>query len=241
MIPQKDIQQDCLEFYDNVVQAYMEEYPGSEIASIFMEDLITSYTCANCWHFTATVTKETAIQIKVINASTHVSFENLLWNTMSGSSDYRERKCPECNNGNIFNEIIFNGEAHSIKVFHLLRACDTNLKPNRLKVKIPFEVDLKSFYLLLQMPVILFIFCLLQQLLSDIIFAIYLQKTTQSYATIKQLQRKQRKQLSGTDHFKRVCTSSFIYNEMIFRKKHLKAYFTHPWKIKMKFEICILN
>ena len=135
MIPQKDIQQDCLEFYDNVVQAYMEEYPGSELASIFMGDLITSYTCANCWHFTATVTKETAIQIKVINASTHVSFENLFWNTMSGSSDYRERKCPECNNGNIFNEIIFNGEAHVIKVFQLLRACDTNLKPNWHKSK----------------------------------------------------------------------------------------------------------
>ena len=32
-----------------------------------------------------------------------------------------------------------------IKVFHLLRACDTNQKPNRLKVKIQFEVDLKSF------------------------------------------------------------------------------------------------
>ena len=64
---------------------------------------------------------------------------------MSGSSDYRERKCSECNNGNIFQEIIFSGESQMIKVFHLLRACDSNQKPNRLKVKIPFEVDLKSF------------------------------------------------------------------------------------------------
>ena len=63
----------------------------------------------------------------------------------------------------------------------------------------------------------------------------------QSYATIKQLQQKQRKQFLETDHFKRVCTSSFIYNEMLFRKKHLKAYFTHPWKTKIKFEICGFN
>ena len=95
-------QQDCLELYDNVVRAYLEEYPGSEIASKFMGDLITTYTCANCSHFTATFTKETVIQIKLIIASSRVSFENLLWNTMSGSSDYRERKCSECNNGNIF-------------------------------------------------------------------------------------------------------------------------------------------
>ena len=64
---------------------------------------------------------------------------------MSGSSDYRERKSSECNDGNILKEIIFNGEAQVIKVFHLLRECDTNQKPNRLKVQIPFEVDLKSF------------------------------------------------------------------------------------------------
>ena len=107
MIPQKDIQQDCLEFYDNVVQAYLEEYAGSEIASIFMGDLITTYTCANCSHFTATVTKETATQIKIIIASSRVSFENPLWNTMLGSSDYRKGKCSKCNNGNIFKEIIF--------------------------------------------------------------------------------------------------------------------------------------
>ena len=112
--------------YDNVVRAYLEACPGSEIAGIFMGDLITTYTCANCSHFTPTVTKETAIQIKLIIASTRVSFENLLWNTMSGSSDYRERKCSEYNNGNIFKEIIFNGEAQVIKVFHLLRARDTN-------------------------------------------------------------------------------------------------------------------
>ena len=93
MIPQKDIQQDCLELYDNVVRAYLEEYPGSEFASIFMGDLITTYTCANCSHFTATFAKETVIQIKLIIASSRVSFENVLWNTMSGSSDYRERKC----------------------------------------------------------------------------------------------------------------------------------------------------
>ena len=145
MIPQKDIQQDCLEFYDNVVRAYLEEYPGLEIASIFLGDLITTYTCANCSHLTATVTKETAIQIKLIIASRCVSFENRLWNTMSGSSDYREKKCSECNNGNIFKESIFNGGAQVVKVFHLLRACDTNQNPNRLKVQIPFEVDLKSF------------------------------------------------------------------------------------------------
>ena len=48
MIPQKDIQQDCLEFYDNVVRSYLEEYPGLKIVSIFIVDLI---------HFTATVTK----------------------------------------------------------------------------------------------------------------------------------------------------------------------------------------
>ena len=48
MIPQKDIQQDCLEFYDNVVRAYLEEYPGLEIASIFMGDFVITYTCANC-------------------------------------------------------------------------------------------------------------------------------------------------------------------------------------------------
>ena len=78
MIPQKYIQQDCLEFYDNVVRTYLEEYPGSEIASMFMGDLITTYTCANCPHFTATVTKETAIQIKLTIASSRVSFENLL-------------------------------------------------------------------------------------------------------------------------------------------------------------------
>ena len=107
---------------------------------------------------------------------------------MSGSSDYREKACSECNNGNIFKEIIFNGEAQLIKVFHLLRACDTNQKPNRLKVQIPFEVDLKSF-----LPSFAnFILCLpllistVQQLLPDIIFAIYLQKTAQSYATINQ-------------------------------------------------------
>ena len=41
-------------------------------------------------------------------------------------------------------KIIFNGEVQVTKVFHLLRACDTNQKPNRLKVQIPFEVDLKS-------------------------------------------------------------------------------------------------
>ena len=64
---------------------------------------------------------------------------------MSGSSDYREKTCSECNNGNIFKEIIFNGEAQLIKVFHFLRACDTNQKPNRLKLQIPFEVDLKGF------------------------------------------------------------------------------------------------
>ena len=145
MIPQKDVQQNCLEFYDNVVRAYLEEHPGSEIANIFMGDLITTYTCANCSHFTATVTKEKAVQIRLIIASSRVSFENLLWNTMSGSSDYRERKCSECNNGNIFKEIIFNGESQVIKVSHLLRAYNTNHKPNRLKVKIPFEVDLKSF------------------------------------------------------------------------------------------------
>ena len=110
-----------------------------------MGDLITTYTCANCSHFTATVTKEKAVQIRLIIASSRVSFENLLWNTMSGSSDYRERKCSECNNGNIFKEIIFNGESQVIKVSHLLRAYNTNHKPNRLKVKIPFEVDLKSF------------------------------------------------------------------------------------------------
>ena len=62
MIPEKDIQQDCLEFYDNVVLAYLEEYPGSEIASIFIGDLITTNTCANCSHFAASVTKEAAIQ-----------------------------------------------------------------------------------------------------------------------------------------------------------------------------------
>ena len=106
MIPQKDIKQDCLEFYDNVVRAYLEECPGSEIASIFMGDLITTYTCANYSHFAATVTKETTIQIKLIIVSSPVSFENLLWNTMSGSSDYRQRKCSECNNGNIFKENI---------------------------------------------------------------------------------------------------------------------------------------
>ena len=111
MIPQKDIQQDCLELYDNVVRAYLEEYPGSEFASIFMGDLITTYTCANCSHFIATFAKETVIQIKLIIASSRVSFKNLLWNTMSGSSDYRERKCSECNNGNIFQEIIFSGES----------------------------------------------------------------------------------------------------------------------------------
>ena len=74
---QKDIQQDCLELYDNVVRAYLEGYPGLKTASIFMGDLITTYTCANCSHFTATVTKETAIQIKLIIASSRVSFENL--------------------------------------------------------------------------------------------------------------------------------------------------------------------
>ena len=72
MIPQKDIQQDCLEFCDNVVQAYLQEYPESEIAGIFMGDLITTYTCANCSHFTATVTKETAIQMKIIIASSRM-------------------------------------------------------------------------------------------------------------------------------------------------------------------------
>ena len=44
-----------------------------------MGDLITTYTCANCSHFTPTVTKETAIQIKLIIASTRVfipSFAN---------------------------------------------------------------------------------------------------------------------------------------------------------------------
>ena len=145
MTLQKDIQQDCLEFCDNVVRAYMEEYPGSEIASIFMEDLITTYTRANCSHFTATVTKETVIQTRLIIVSSRISFKNILWNTMSGSSNYRERKCSEYNNGNIFKEIIFNGEAQVIKVFHLLGAYETNQKPNRLKVQIPFEVDLKSF------------------------------------------------------------------------------------------------
>ena len=58
IIPQKDIKQDCLEFYDIVVRAYLEEYPGSEIASIFMGDLITTYTCANYSHFTATFTRK---------------------------------------------------------------------------------------------------------------------------------------------------------------------------------------
>ena len=145
MIHQKDIQQDCLEFYDNVVRPHLEECPGSEIAGIFMGDLFTTYTCVNCSHFTATVTKETAIQAKLIIASSRVSFENLLWNTMSGSSDNKERKCSECDNGNIFKEIIINGEAQVTKVFHLLRACDTNQSPNRQKVQIPFEVNLKSF------------------------------------------------------------------------------------------------
>ena len=148
IIIQKDIQQDCLELYDNVVRAYLEEYPGLKTASIFMGDLITIYTCADCSHFTATVTKETAIQIKLIIASSRVSCENLLWNTMSGSSDYRERKCSECNNGNIFKDIIFNGESPVIKVFHLLRACDTNQEPNRMKVKIPFEVEFVYIYIL---------------------------------------------------------------------------------------------
>ena len=78
MVPQKDIQQDCLEFYDNVVRSYVEEYPESEMTSIFMGDLITTYTCANCSHFTGTVTKEIAIQVKLITASSRISFENLL-------------------------------------------------------------------------------------------------------------------------------------------------------------------
>ena len=89
----------------------MEEYPGPKIASIFMGDLITTYICANCSHFTATVTKETTIQIKLIIASSRISFENLLWNTILESSNYRERKCSECNNGTIFKVIIFDGEA----------------------------------------------------------------------------------------------------------------------------------
>ena len=74
----------------------------------------------------------------------YVSFESLLWNAISGSSYYKERKCSECNNDNFVKKIIFNGEVQVIKVFHLLRACDTNQKLNRLKVQIPFEVDLKS-------------------------------------------------------------------------------------------------
>ena len=147
MISQKDIKQDCLEFHDNVVRAYVEEYPGSEIASIFTEDLITTYMCVNCSHFTVIVTKERAIQIKLIIAFSHTSSENLLWNTISESSNYRERKCSEVINGSVFKVSIFNGETQVIKVFHLLRACDTNQKPNRLKVQIPFEVVLKSFLL----------------------------------------------------------------------------------------------
>ena len=80
MIPKKDIQQDYLEFYDNIVRAYVEENAGSEIASIFTGDLIATYTCANCSHFTATVTKKAAMQIKLTIAYSHISFENLLWN-----------------------------------------------------------------------------------------------------------------------------------------------------------------
>ena len=72
MIPQKDIQQDCLELCDNDVRAYLQEYPGSEIAGIFMGDLITTYMCANCSPFTATVTKETTIQMKLIVASSRM-------------------------------------------------------------------------------------------------------------------------------------------------------------------------
>ena len=45
----------------------------------------------------------------------------------------------------IFLRKIFNDKAQAIKVFYLLRACDTNQKPNWLKVKIPFEVDLTRF------------------------------------------------------------------------------------------------
>ena len=130
MISQKDIQQDRLEFHDNVVRAYVEKYPGSEIASIFTEDLITTYTCASCSYFTVIVTKETAIQIKLIIAFSRISSENLLWNTISESNNYRDRKCSKVNNGSVFKVIIFNGEAQVIKVFHLLRACDNNQKPN---------------------------------------------------------------------------------------------------------------
>ena len=143
---------------------------------------------------------------------------------MSGSSDYRERKCSEYNNGNIFKEIIFNGEVQVIKVFHLLRACDTNQKPNRLKVKIPFEVDLKRF-----LPSfantnysIYILFAAINFYGPTVTsgFAIYLQKTMQSYMTTKQLQRKQRKQFWGPI-ISRECIHLFLYPTKCFSEKNI--------------------
>ena len=168
---------------------------------------------------------------------------------MPGSSDYRERKCSECNNGNIFKEIIFNGEAQVIKVFHLLGACDTNQKSNRLKVQIPFEVDLKSFLpsFANASDSIYILFAAINFYSPAVTSGHYIcHLFTKNCAklcddkTIK-VTTKSTKQFLETDHFKIVCTFSFTYNEMLSRKKHLKACFTYPWKTKIKFEICGFN
>ena len=67
---------------------------------------------------------------------------------------------------------------------------------------------------------------------------------TKNYAKLcndKTVTRKATKTVFGDRSFQETCTFSFIYNKMLFRKNHLKAYFTHPWKTKIKFEICGFN
>lgn len=58
----------------------------------YSSEILSLHVRVRIAHFTATVTKERAIQIKLIIASSRVFFANLFWNIMSGSSDYREKK-----------------------------------------------------------------------------------------------------------------------------------------------------
>ena len=80
------------------------------------------------------------------------------------------------------------------------------------------------------MPVILFIFCFLllistaQQLLSDIIFPIYLQKTTQSYAMTK-ITKKETKTVLGEGSFQESVHILFHIQQNSFQKETFKSIF----------------
>ena len=80
------------------------------------------------------------------------------------------------------------------------------------------------------MPVILFIFCFLllistaQQLLSDMIFPIYLQKTTRSYAMTK-VTKKETKTVLGEGSFQESVHILFHIQQNSFQKETFKSIF----------------